>query len=484
MLTLAGCLNKHTQGEKLAQKYCGNCHLTPIPQQLDQATWRESVLPMMGLRLGLLPSASSLAQQSVYFELKQAGQISTQPLITPQEWEQIKDYYLKNAPKILVGTYPKLPINQHFIPINSPLIASTTPTVTCIRWDTHQQHIWLSDNVTHQIYQINAQQQIVATIGMPTPVSDIYLQGDTLWVTSVGSIQPSQQKNGVVMCFVKKQNQWQFVQSSPVLHRPAKSLIFKPKSNAKSQIITAEFGFLTGQLAIWNQDFSEKKILSNLSGALQIETTDFNNDGLLDLVVLFGQGDENLSVFLQQPNGTFQQKILLQFPAVYGSTSFLMQDFDQDGLLDIAYTCGDNADYSPILKPYHGLYIYQQQTSGQFRERFFYPINGAYKVLAGDFDLDKDLDLITISFFADYLHRPQESVVVFEHQNKFNFNPSGIDIAQAGRWIDADLGDIDEDGDLDILLANCSVAQPLKGGLEAHWRNGKHYSILLNQHIK
>jgi hypothetical protein len=56
-------------------------------------------------------------------------------------------------------------------------------------------------------------------------------------------------------------------------------------------------------------------------------------------------------------HGNFGQEEVLKFPPIYGSSSFALADFNKDGYPDIVYTCGDNADYSQVLKPYHGVYI-------------------------------------------------------------------------------------------------------------------------------
>ena len=39
---------------------------------------------------------------------------------------------------------------------------------------------------------------------------------------------------------------------------------------------------------------------------------------------------------------------LLRFQPVYGSSYFEFADFNKDGHKDILYTCGDNADFSPM----------------------------------------------------------------------------------------------------------------------------------------
>src|ERR1700743_1353561 len=41
------------QGEALAAKYCGSCHMLPSPDLLDAGSWEKGVLPQMGPRLGI-----------------------------------------------------------------------------------------------------------------------------------------------------------------------------------------------------------------------------------------------------------------------------------------------------------------------------------------------------------------------------------------------------------------------------------------------
>ncbi|WP_431214812.1 FG-GAP-like repeat-containing protein [Puia sp. P3] len=90
---------------------------------------------------------------------------------------------------------------------------------------------------------------------------------------------------------------------------------------------------------------------------------------------------------------------MLRWPPSYGSSYFELADFNGDGFADIVYTCGDNADFSPVLKPYHGVYIYLNDGHNSFRPWYFFPINGCYKAVARDFDGDGDLDLAAIAFF-------------------------------------------------------------------------------------
>ncbi len=140
-----------------------------------------------------------------------------------------------------------------------------------------------------------------------------------------------------------------------------------------------------------------KHVISTLPGSRRTLSRDFNDDGLIDILALFTQGDEQITLFINEGNFRFKQKILLRFPSVYGSTYFDIVDFNKDGRFDILYTNGDNSDYSQILKPYHGIRIFLQESNGNFSESWFYPMHGASKAVAFDFDLDGDLDMYMLN---------------------------------------------------------------------------------------
>ena len=161
-----------------------------------------------------------------------------------------------------------------------------------------------------------------------------------------------------------------------------------------------------------------------------------------DIWALFAQGNEGIFLFTNKGGGAFDTKQVLSFPPYYGSSSFELDDFNGDGYKDIIYTCGDNADYSVILKPYHGVYIYLNDGKNNFKQRYFYPINGCYKAIAKDFDGDGDLDIATIAFFADYVHQPEEGFIYFKNVSKqpigqtdLTFQPYSITAGKLGRWL-------------------------------------------------
>ena len=117
---------------------------------------------------------------------------------------------------------------------------------------------------------------------------------------------------------------------------------------------------------------------------------------------------------------------------------------------------GDNADKSYVKKPYHGMRIYLNNGQNQFEEKFFYPLYGATRFVANDFDKDGDVDIAIVSSFPDYEKSPELSFVYLENldSKKFKFKAQGLEKPSLGRWLLMDSGDIDNDGDQDIVLSS------------------------------
>lgn len=107
-------------------------------------------------------------------------------------------------------------------------------------------------------------------------------------------------------------------------------------------------------------------------------------------MALFGQGDEGIFNYYNQGEGKFKEEPVLRFPPSYGSSFFDLTNINEDGFVDIIYSAGDNADYPPVVKPYHGIRIYLNDQ----QNHFFYSLPGAHQAIPADFDQDGDQDIL------------------------------------------------------------------------------------------
>jgi len=174
---------------------------------------------------------------------------------------------------------------------------------------------------------------------------------------------------------------------------------------------------------------------------------------------LQANSDEGIDWYINQGDNQFKRERKLRFLPTAGSTHFQLVDFDGDGKKDLLYSNGDNGDYLPILKPYHGVHLYLNK-NGNYKEAFFIPLNGVYQAEAVDFDEDGDLDIATVSFHPDFQNNLQESFVIFINDGKNNFSSHTISQFADGRWMRFLTADVDGDKDVDILLSAMNIKTP------------------------
>ena len=191
-----------------------------------------------------------------------------------------------------------------------------------------------------------------------------------------------------------------------------------------------------------------------MPGALKTVIKDYNGDRKPDIICLMAQGNEGVFIYYNNGDGKFSGKQLLQFPPSYGCNSMDVVDMNNDGFDDLVITNGDNGDYPPVLKPYHGIRIFLNDGKYNFTEKAFLQVNGVGKAIANDFDRDGDIDLASIAYFPDFDNKPGEAFIYWENQGSLSFKAFTFDRVSEGRWLTMDAGDMDADGDIDIILGN------------------------------
>ena len=449
--------NAPITGKELAEKHCGSCHLPVDPAFLDSMTWVNHVLPAMAPRLGI-----QVWRQTEYYQEKKEDA----PIFL-SEWNQILTYYKDKAPKKLHAAKVPEPlrhdwaifsIKQPFIPGNaSP--ASTTmivfnPNDKKIYSSNSMRQLIQWDNLLHPIHQ-----QLLPSPAVSAVFSMNEKKRNAGIFTCIGSIQPDDFPVGKIISLDLNNPGKAFDTLASGLLRPVQSIPCDLNKDGLEDWVVCGFGHNQGGLYAFEQKPGSgfvKKTIHALPGAIQATVGDVDGDGWPDIMALFAYADEGIMLFLNDHQGGFTLKVLLRFTAVQGSTSFQLVDFNHDGQLDILYTSGDNADYSRILKPYHGVYIFINEGNFHFRKVYFYPVNGCFKAVARDFDKDGDLDIASIAFFPDMKNNPAEGFIYFEQSESMHFIPHAAPVSGYGRWTCMEVNDMDGDGDEDILLGNYS----------------------------
>jgi hypothetical protein len=468
------------KGARLAAKHCQSCHLLPYPSLLDATSWEKGVLPHMGPRLGIFAYGFERYPASPNNPHLPKGFYPSNPVLSFVDWQNIIDFYTATSPDSLLVPNKLLPQTLSQFAVVRPQYKSAFPLTSFTALDTVKRQVLVFDLSSQQLLRFGAGLQVLDSLRIEGAVSDVVQVGDDLVVSNMGNINPSDAPLGSVQQ-VQPGTNGSVQPLFDSLQRPVVLKAADINKDGRTDYVVGSFGFFTGHLS-WYEALGSggfrQHIIKPVPGAAQVYITDENSDGLPDLWVLFAQGDESIRRFINRGDGQFEETVVLRFPPVYGSTSFELVDMDGDGDKDIVYTCGDNADFSPVLKPYHGVYVFVQQ-GGNFKQQYFYHLNGAFKARTADFDQDGDQDIAAISFFADYNRQPAQGFVYLQNGGSWNFAAATFAGAAAGRWITLDAGDLDGDGWTDLVLGN--MAKPgAAGGTSVQWEKGPLFVVLRN----
>jgi hypothetical protein len=233
--------------------------------------------------------------------------------------------------------------------------------------------------------------------------------------------------------------------------------------NGSDDWLIAEFGFETGRLRWFDGVDKTPHLLSEKPGARSMVPVDADKDGDTDILVLFAQAREEVVLFRNEGGGRYTPVSLLSFSPVHGSSALEWADMDNDGDGDLVISNGDNADYSIIPKPYHGIRVFLNDGSFSFKQSAFFPVNGATKAIGRDFDLDGDIDMAMIAFFST--QKDKSSFLYFENNGKGGVSASNLGVP-GGHWLVMDAADMDGDGDHDLVLGNFLMAEDPNGKKE------------------
>ncbi|MCA6078915.1 FG-GAP repeat domain-containing protein [Fulvivirga sedimenti] len=472
LILVAGCGREPDRkvqhpGETLASTYCAACHSVPPPDALSKDLWRQ-ILPRMGARMGMNFTQD---ENRHYQELKLVNLAPTSAILSKEAWDQIQTYYLVESPDTLPAFITSISAEPNRLFKARPLrISNDPPAASLVKFGNKGDEIWYGDAERNVVYQFNLLTGRTNAFPVSGAPSALLEHEENIEILTMGDIFPNDLFEGEVI---------RFAGESPTsiltgLPRPVDLREADLNNDGSMDYVVAGFGFLKGSLSWFEKtnDGYREQVLRDEPGALRTEILDLNDDGYLDILALMAQGQEGFYVFLGDGQGNFTEKQVSSFPSYYGSSYFELADMNGDGKPDIVYANGDTGDYNyPALKPYHAVRILIQEAPLTFTEKYVFPIHGPFSTMADDYDGDGDMDLAVISYFPDYTNTPDESFLILENKGNLSFVASSISVSTQGKWLTADRGDFDHDGDIDILLGNGPFMQStVPSGLARSWQ--------------
>ena len=215
------------------------------------------------------------------------------------------------------------------------------------------------------------------------------------------------------------------------------------------------------------EDQSYRLQVMNSEVSTDVEFADIDNDGDLDLGVAksgFGGGGQ-CRILINDGKGFFSEETTIRLPPLLASTRDLdFGDVDGDGDVDTimanVYVFGASVSRQNRILINNGYGYFTDETLKPDGTAYRFPIDNASSrsVVLGDVDNDGDLDIVWANridneFMGDY-DGPQNRLWLNDGLGFFQ------DVTDEQFPIDADssrdvaMGDVDNDGDLDIVEAN------------------------------
>ena len=407
----------------------------------------------------------------------------------PPDWPRIADYFVAGAPETL-PTAPPWPAADGGLKFRRRVIVPGTPepspaisNVRLVDLDADGRPEVVAGDMRHGVIVVAKPTderpvfREIARVPHPAHIEPLDFDGDGVLdflVGDLGAFMPTDHDRGAVV-WLRGARNGSYSQLSlegwpPVADVRAADF----DSDGRRDLTVAAFGWRrTGAFTILKNDtvdYSRPGFIpfpvEQRTGAIHAIPTDLDKDGRTDVVALFAQEHEMVLAFLNRGNMRFERQEIYQAPhPAWGSSGIDVVDLDGDGDLDVLVTNGDSFD-DAIKKPYHGIIWLENRGSYPFTPHTLAKLGGTHRAQAADMDGDGDLDVVACALGWQHVKEaPQARLVWLEQTERGLFEPHTL-ATGLPTHATLDLGDIDADGDVDIVVGRFSAGQELDGWAE------------------
>jgi hypothetical protein len=430
---------------------CGSCHALPTPDLLPRAVWRTQI-ELMALLVDTLPAGASVPKFDV---------------------EAFVAWFESRAPERLLMEQPITrpgppPLHFEFSAIR--LGRASGPGVSTVA--RVGSRLAVPNMFMGSIHLLSwaTGPRLLGQAEHPARVSTGDLDGnglDDLLIADLGNMMPTDDPTGrVLVALQTRADEYEFRTLAHSIGRVADVRPLDIDRDGDLDLVVAAFGYLLegGVYVLHNESGSDEfdfrpELVTNRTGAVSVIPVDGLQPGTgSGFVVAFAQQHEMVSLFLPQDSGGYEERVLYQAPhPVWGTSNLTEADLDADGDVDFLLSNGDTLDDGVAIKPYHGVTWLENRGEEGFSAHRIGRFYGAHAAEAGDLDGDGDLDIVASGFLPQIeLPVPANSIrldsLVWFERDGDAWIPWRIESGHP-RHTGVTLFDLDEDGRLDIVAA-------------------------------
>lgn len=454
------------RGRALTRLHCTRCHLEPRPERLPKRTW-SLVSIWMGNYLGFRNVSEPFAN------LVSRTQIPDQPLLSREDFHAIHHYLMNAAPSEPPpqAEKPAAGTGMPWFRVSAMTPEHTDPAViTLVAIDAGAGRLLVGEGYPSRLAIFAPDGGLLQRVPLPSQAVAAQTRAGGFDLTLIGDLDVDRRR-GEVRRFDEHEDGIVSRTALEGYFRTSYSRFVDLTGDGREDLVVCGFGEFDGGRFAWfesqGEDRYREHVLIDGPGALRVEIDDFTRNGHPDLLVLLAHGRQELILFENLGKGRFQSRTVMEQLPGFGYNDFLVADFNGDGHPDLVTVNGNNMEFDdPPLRNYHGIRLYLNDGKMNFTERYFYPMYGALRAVAGDFTGNGELDVAAVSFFPDWRADAPETFVLLEHQGGLRFRPYVLEEAQWGRWLALAAGDLTGDGRLDLVLGNAPLLRGIPPELQ------------------